>query len=89
MQTRSPVKQLFRGQLLLCLGSNSLFPYVGAVHLICSANAAEWQVAFLPRGCSGLAPAMAGPLGTAEVQQAEICPNSSLELIAGLHLPTL
>lgn len=41
---------------------------------------------FLLRGRSGLAPAMDGPLGTAEVQRAEIHPNSSLKLIAGLHL---
>lgn len=41
---------------------------------------------FLTGGRGELSPAMAGPLGTAEVQQADICPNSSLELIAGLHL---
>lgn len=90
MKTRSLVEYLFRGQLLLSLGSNSLFPLhfalLGVKHLICSANTAEWQVVFLPQGHSELGPAMAGPLSTAEVQQAEICPNSSLELIVGLHL---
>lgn len=92
MKTKSLVEWLLSGQLLLSLGSNSLFPLhfalLGVKHLICPASTAEWQVVFLPQGHSRLGPAMAGPLGTAEVQQAEMCPNSSLELVAGLHLVT-